>query len=60
MLFAPSVTLPLMAVQDMPLGAQVMGQPHEDATVIACGAVGRRGRVLKNVPSHMPLPGHQA
>jgi Asp-tRNA(Asn)/Glu-tRNA(Gln) amidotransferase A subunit family amidase len=35
MLFAPSVTMPLMAVQDMPLGAQVMGQPHEDARTTA-------------------------
>ena len=35
MLFAPSVTMPLMAVQDMPLGAQVMGQPHEDARITA-------------------------
>jgi Asp-tRNA(Asn)/Glu-tRNA(Gln) amidotransferase A subunit family amidase len=35
MLFAPSVTMPLMAVLDMPLGAQVMGQPHEDARITA-------------------------
>ena len=35
MLFAPSVTMPLMAVQDMPLGAQVMGQPNEDARITA-------------------------
>ena len=35
MLFAPSVTMPLMAVQGMPLGAQVMGQPHEDARITA-------------------------
>jgi Asp-tRNA(Asn)/Glu-tRNA(Gln) amidotransferase A subunit family amidase len=35
MLFAPAVTMPLMAVQDMPLGAQVMGQPHEDAKITA-------------------------
>jgi Asp-tRNA(Asn)/Glu-tRNA(Gln) amidotransferase A subunit family amidase len=35
MLFAPAVTMPLMAVQNMPLGAQVMGQPHEDARATA-------------------------
>jgi Asp-tRNA(Asn)/Glu-tRNA(Gln) amidotransferase A subunit family amidase len=35
MLFAPSVNVPLMAVQDMPLGAQVMGQPQEDARTTA-------------------------
>jgi Asp-tRNA(Asn)/Glu-tRNA(Gln) amidotransferase A subunit family amidase len=35
MLFAPSVTMPLMAVQGMPLGAQVMGQPQEDARTTA-------------------------
>jgi Asp-tRNA(Asn)/Glu-tRNA(Gln) amidotransferase A subunit family amidase len=35
MLFAPSVTMPLMAVQDMPLGAQVMCQPQEDARTTA-------------------------
>ena len=33
MLFAPAVTMPLMAVAGMPLGAQVMGQPHEDARI---------------------------
>jgi len=33
MLFAPAVTMPLMAVEGMPLGAQVMGQPHEDARI---------------------------
>ncbi|MET0165604.1 MAG: hypothetical protein ABW318_11470 [Vicinamibacterales bacterium] len=35
MLFSPAVAVPLMAVQDMPLGAQVMGQPHEDARITA-------------------------
>jgi len=35
MLFAPSVTMPLMAVHGMPLGAQVMGQSHEDAKLTA-------------------------
>jgi len=33
MLFAPAVTMPLMAVKGMPLGAQVMGQQHEDARI---------------------------
>lgn len=31
MLFAPAVTVPMMAVGGMPVGVQVMGQPHEDA-----------------------------
>ena len=31
MLFAPVVTLPLMGVGGMPVGVQLMGQPHEDA-----------------------------
>jgi Asp-tRNA(Asn)/Glu-tRNA(Gln) amidotransferase A subunit family amidase len=35
MLFAPSVTMPLMAVHGMPLGAQLMGQWHEDARIAA-------------------------
>jgi Asp-tRNA(Asn)/Glu-tRNA(Gln) amidotransferase A subunit family amidase len=35
MLFAPSVTMPLMAVHGMPLGAQVMGRSHEDAKITA-------------------------
>jgi Asp-tRNA(Asn)/Glu-tRNA(Gln) amidotransferase A subunit family amidase len=35
MLFAPAVTMPLMAVQGMPLGAQLMGQRHEDARITA-------------------------
>jgi Asp-tRNA(Asn)/Glu-tRNA(Gln) amidotransferase A subunit family amidase len=35
MLFAPAVTLPIMAVQQMPLGVQIMGQQHEDARVTA-------------------------
>jgi len=35
MLFAPAVTMPLMAVQGMPLGAQIMGQQHEDARITA-------------------------
>jgi Asp-tRNA(Asn)/Glu-tRNA(Gln) amidotransferase A subunit family amidase len=33
MLFAPAVTMPLMAVAGMPLGAQVMGQEQEDARI---------------------------
>jgi Asp-tRNA(Asn)/Glu-tRNA(Gln) amidotransferase A subunit family amidase len=32
---APVVTVPLMAVGGLPVGVQVMGQPHEDAAVAA-------------------------
>ena len=35
MLFAPCVTMPLMSVGGMPVGAQVMGQQHQDARVTA-------------------------
>jgi Asp-tRNA(Asn)/Glu-tRNA(Gln) amidotransferase A subunit family amidase len=35
MLFAPVVTMPLMAVGGMPVGVQLMGQQHEDARVTA-------------------------
>ncbi len=35
MLFAPAVTLPLMSVGGLPVGVQLMGQPHEDARVTA-------------------------
>jgi Asp-tRNA(Asn)/Glu-tRNA(Gln) amidotransferase A subunit family amidase len=35
MLFAPCVTMPLMAVSGMPVGAQVMGQQHQDAKMTA-------------------------
>jgi Asp-tRNA(Asn)/Glu-tRNA(Gln) amidotransferase A subunit family amidase len=35
MLFAPSVTIPLMSVGGMPVGPQVMGQPSNDARVTA-------------------------
>src|SRR5262249_38764331 len=31
MLFAPAVTVPLLSVGGLPVGIQVMGQPHEDA-----------------------------
>ena len=31
MLFAPAITLPLASVGGMPVGVQLMGQPHEDA-----------------------------
>jgi Asp-tRNA(Asn)/Glu-tRNA(Gln) amidotransferase A subunit family amidase len=31
MLFAPCVTLPLMSVDGMPMGVQLMGQQHQDA-----------------------------
>jgi Asp-tRNA(Asn)/Glu-tRNA(Gln) amidotransferase A subunit family amidase len=35
MLFAPVVTVPLMAVGGLPVGVQVMGQTHTDARVAA-------------------------
>jgi Asp-tRNA(Asn)/Glu-tRNA(Gln) amidotransferase A subunit family amidase len=35
MLFAPAVTMPLLAVGGMPVGVQLMGQQHEDARVTA-------------------------
>lgn len=34
MLFAPAVTLPLMAVGGLPVGLQLMGQQHEDARLV--------------------------
>lgn len=35
MLYAPCVTLPLLGVSGMPVGVQLMGQPHEDARITA-------------------------
>jgi len=35
MLFAPAVTMPLLAVGGLPVGAQLMGQQHDDARVTA-------------------------
>ena len=35
MLFAPAVSVPLLAVSGMPLGVQLMGQQHEDAKITA-------------------------
>jgi Asp-tRNA(Asn)/Glu-tRNA(Gln) amidotransferase A subunit family amidase len=35
MLFAPAVTMPLLAVQGMPVGVQLMGQQHADARITA-------------------------
>jgi Asp-tRNA(Asn)/Glu-tRNA(Gln) amidotransferase A subunit family amidase len=35
MLLAPAVTMPLMSVGGLPVGAQLMGQPHEDARMTA-------------------------
>jgi Asp-tRNA(Asn)/Glu-tRNA(Gln) amidotransferase A subunit family amidase len=42
LLFAPAVTMPLLAVGGMPVGVQIMGQQHEDArcTAIARWTVG--------------------
>ena len=38
LLFAPAVTMPLMAVGGLPVGVQIMGQQHEDAR---CTAIAR-------------------
>ena len=35
MLFAPAVSMPLMSVGGMPVGVQVFGQPHQDASMTA-------------------------
>lgn len=35
MLFAPCVTMPVMGVHGMPVGAQVVGQQHQDARMTA-------------------------
>jgi len=35
LLFAPAVTMPLMAVDGMPVGVQLVGQPHDDARITA-------------------------
>lgn len=35
MLFAPCVTMPLLRVEGMPVGAQEMGTPGSDARVTA-------------------------
>jgi Asp-tRNA(Asn)/Glu-tRNA(Gln) amidotransferase A subunit family amidase len=35
MLFAPAITMPLLAVGGLPVGVQLMGQQHEDARVTA-------------------------
>lgn len=37
MLFAPVVTVPMLAVGGMPVGVQLMGQMHEDARMTAIG-----------------------
>lgn len=34
---APAVTVPVLAVQGLPLGVQVLGQPHHDEAVTAIG-----------------------
>ena len=36
MLFAPAITVPLLAVGGMPVGVQVMGQRGEEARITAC------------------------
>lgn len=35
LLFAPAVTMPLMSVSGMPVGAQLMGQQQQDARITA-------------------------
>jgi Asp-tRNA(Asn)/Glu-tRNA(Gln) amidotransferase A subunit family amidase len=45
MLFAPAVTMPLLAVQAMPVGVQIMGQQNEDARITAMARW-----LLKEVP----------
>src|SRR5690606_3152111 len=35
MLFAPAVTIPLLAVGGLPVGVQLVGQQHEDARMTA-------------------------
>ena len=35
MLFAPAVTVPMIAIDGMPVGVQLMGQPNEDARMVA-------------------------
>ncbi|MEQ1775569.1 MAG: amidase, partial [Burkholderiales bacterium] len=35
MLFAPAVTMPLLSVEGMPVGVQLMGQQHQDARMTA-------------------------
>ena len=35
MLFAPAVTVPLLGVNGMPVGVQLMGQQHQDARITA-------------------------
>jgi len=35
MLFAPAVTMPLLSVNGMPVGVQLMGQQHSDARITA-------------------------
>ena len=37
MLGAPVMTVPMMAVGNLPVGLQVMGQQHEDARIVAIG-----------------------
>lgn len=37
LLGAPAITVPALAVDGLPLGVQLMGQPHQDETVTAYG-----------------------
>ena len=31
----PAVTVPMLAVRGLPMGVQLIGQPHEDARMVA-------------------------
>lgn len=48
LLHAPAVALPLMGVEGMPVGVQLMGQCHEDARVLAlaCWVAREAGKVV--------------
>ncbi len=45
MLFAPCVTMPMIAIGGLPVGAQVMGQQHQDAPMTAMARW-----VIENIP----------
>ena len=50
LLFAPAVTMPLLAVAGMPVGVQLMGRPHEDARIVGLA----RGMLETVTPIAMP------
>ena len=63
MLFAPAVTMPLLSVDGMPVGVQLMGQQHEDARITAARAgAGNRApgsQVLKTISFRKQCPSEQ-